>query len=64
MGEADGRGKYDGRASLWAEKRRADRLRESRFEVVRRGWDDLAHPAATADRIRNAFTRRARPARA
>jgi hypothetical protein len=57
VGEADGRGKYDDRHALWAEKRREDRLREMGLEVVRWGWGDLSQPWVTARRIREAFAR-------
>jgi very-short-patch-repair endonuclease len=57
VGEADGRGGYDDRHALWAEKRREDRLREMGLEVVRWGWGDLSQPWVTARRIREAFAR-------
>jgi hypothetical protein len=51
VGEADGRVKYDSRDSLYAEKRREDRLRALGLTVVRWGWNDLAR-GADADRLR------------
>jgi hypothetical protein len=53
VGEADGRGKYDSPSTLWAEKRREDRLREAGFRVVRWGWEDVT-------RTRSAFVARLR----
>lgn len=57
--EFDGLLKYaDGsRESLIREKLREDRLRALGLEVVRITWADLAHPARTAMRIRQAFDR-------
>lgn len=40
VGEADGRVKYEDVSSLYAEKRREERLRDLGLEVVRWGWDD------------------------
>jgi hypothetical protein len=40
VGEADGRAKYASVESLYAEKRREERLRDLGFEVVRWGWDE------------------------
>ncbi|MFI7064062.1 type IV toxin-antitoxin system AbiEi family antitoxin domain-containing protein [Kribbella sp. NPDC050124] len=57
--EFDGLVKYpDGsRDALIREKAREDRLRALGLEVVRITWADLAHPARTAMRIRQAFDR-------
>lgn len=57
--EFDGLMKYpDGsRAALIREKVREDRLRALGLEVVRITWADLAQPAKTAMRIRQAFDR-------
>jgi hypothetical protein len=52
-GEADGRGKYDSPAALWAEKRREDRVRAAGFGVTRWGWIDVT-------RDRRAFVARLR----
>jgi very-short-patch-repair endonuclease len=41
VGEFDGRAKYATPDTLYAEKRREDRLREAGFEVVRFGWADV-----------------------
>ncbi len=62
--EFDGRIKYaEGTADiLIREKAREDRLRALGLEVVRVTWSDLAHPARTAARIRQAFTRARRAA--
>ena len=60
--ETDGRGKYtdagryDGNA-LWAEKQRADRLRELGFEVVRGYWSDGADLTRLATELRRACAR-------
>lgn len=68
IGEFDGRIKYTGDAArletLYAEKRREDRLRDLGFEVVRFGYVDVVeYRAALARRIRAAFARAAkRPA--
>jgi hypothetical protein len=57
--EFDGLLKYgDGsREALIQEKIREDRLRALGLEVVRITWADLAHPARTAMRVRQAFSR-------
>jgi very-short-patch-repair endonuclease len=61
IGEFDGRSKYEGDATsetLYAEKRREDRLRDAGFEVVRFGWSDVrSQSAALAARVRAAFAR-------
>ncbi len=62
IGEFDGRIKYENEsanfATLYAEKRREDRLREAGFEVVRFGWNDIRNQSpAVARRIRAAFAR-------
>jgi very-short-patch-repair endonuclease len=63
IGEFDGRMKYDGQPSesLYAEKRREDRLREAGFEVVRFGWADVQGEAAELGRrVAAAFARAVR----
>lgn len=65
VGEFDGRLKYDGEVSetLYAEKRREDRLRDAGFEVVRFGWADVQGEAkALGRRLPAAFARAARRA--
>lgn len=60
IGEFDGRIKYDegGMATVYAEKRREDRLREAGYEVVRFGWTDVQRrPQWIAARVRAAFAR-------
>ena len=55
----DGMVKYADGSSvvLVQEKAREDRLRAQNLQVVRITWADLAHPARTAMRIREAFAR-------
>jgi hypothetical protein len=59
IGEADGRLKYDEPGSLYAEKRREDRLRRLRGcrGVIRWGWIDLSPPRdrVLRDRLRAAL---------
>jgi hypothetical protein len=57
--EADGRLKYrDDGQSLWAEKRRQERLERLGFQVVRVMWSDIEiHPAETVARVRAALAR-------
>lgn len=55
--EFDGADKYDGRASLLAEKRREDRLRELGYEVVRITWADLGRPTTVLAKARSALER-------
>lgn len=58
VGEADGRLKYDAPESLYAEKRREDRLRASGRTVIRWGWNDLAQaPDTLRSRLMSALTR-------
>jgi very-short-patch-repair endonuclease len=60
--EFDGAVKYADDASgrtLFAEKKREDRLRELGFEVVRVTWTDLAHPEVVLQRVRAALSRAA-----
>lgn len=64
IGEFDGRLKYEGASAsietLYAEKRREDRLRDIGFQVVRFGWNDVrSHSGALGRRIRLAFDRAA-----
>ena len=63
VGEFDGRIKYEGetKESLYAEKRREDRLREAGFEVVRFGWSDVKGGAEELGRrVGAAFARAVR----
>lgn len=63
VGEFDGRIKYEGetKESLYAEKRREDRLREAGFEVVRFGWSDVQGGAEELGRrVGAAFARAVR----
>ncbi|MGH3425616.1 MAG: type IV toxin-antitoxin system AbiEi family antitoxin domain-containing protein, partial [Nocardioidaceae bacterium] len=57
VGEFDGRIKYGSDAPdvVFREKRREDRIRELRYEVVRACWPDLDHPRYTANRVRRRF---------
>lgn len=56
--EFDGRVKYDsGSDSVFAEKRREDRIRELGYIVLRVTWSDLDQPAVLAARIRQAIAR-------
>jgi hypothetical protein len=59
VGEADGRLKYDEPGSLYAEKRREDRLRRLKRcrDVIRWGWIDLRPPRdhVLRDRLRTAL---------
>jgi len=59
IGEADGRLKYDEPGSLYAEKRREDRLRRLKRcqGVIRWGWSDLSPPRdrVLRDRLRAAL---------
>lgn len=58
VGEADGRFKYDEPGSLYAEKRREDRLRATGRTVIRWGWDDLANtPEELHRRLADALRR-------
>ncbi|MDT4893624.1 MAG: hypothetical protein QOE97_2659, partial [Pseudonocardiales bacterium] len=60
IGEFDGKIKYDegGMATVYAEKRREDRLREAGYEVVRFGWTDVQRRSQwIAARVRAAFAR-------
>lgn len=58
VGEADGRLKYDEPGSLYAEKRREDRLRATGRTVIRWGWDDLANtPEELHRRLADALRR-------
>lgn len=59
--EFDGETKYadDDGTIILAEKWREDRLRELGYLVIRISWADLARPALTAKRIRQAFARAA-----
>ena len=63
IGEADGKVKYDPDSSelrtLWAEKRREDRLRDLGFEVVRWTWAELDRPEMFRAKIVRAFERAA-----
>lgn len=60
--EIDGKLKYaDDPDALWREKRRADKLSESGYEVVRLSWSDLiGPPELVRERILAAFARAAR----
>lgn len=58
VGEADGALKYARQEDLFAEKRREDRLRDARHEVVRWTWDEaLRRPAVVVGRLLRAFAR-------
>lgn len=60
IAEGDGALKYTDPATLFAEKRREDRLREAGFEVVRYTWDEvLRTPEVVVARILRAFARAA-----
>jgi hypothetical protein len=57
-GEADGRGKYDGRDVLTREKVRQEGLEDTELYVVRWGWTDITRsPRATKSRIEQRFER-------
>lgn len=61
VGEADGALKYTTPETLFAEKRREDRIRDTGREVVRYTWDEALHaPAIVTARFRRAFARRGR----
>jgi very-short-patch-repair endonuclease len=65
VGEFDGKVKYLGpdadSMTLYAEKRREDRLREAGFEVVRFSWSDIVdRPAWVVAQLLRAFARGAR----
>jgi hypothetical protein len=65
IGEFDGRIKYQGQLvepnTLYAEKRREDRMRELGFEFVRFGWSEVRYQEdALGRRVRSAFARASR----